>query len=142
MKSPIADMKNAGSRYAGAITAGLFLKQYVKTDDVEWAHLDIAGTAWDEKAGAYSHMCCGPPCTMTQHDSCEKGVLASETSSIIYSLISQVAPQATGQHCWHSGPSMRASERACAAQPTSGCRLCKPHAKLTSSACRSGMTAS
>ena len=52
MKSPIADMKNAGSRYAGAITAGLFLKQYVKTEEVEWAHLDIAGTAWDEKAGA------------------------------------------------------------------------------------------
>jgi leucyl aminopeptidase len=51
MKSPIADMKNAGSRYAGAITAGLFLKQYVKTEEVEWAHIDIAGTAWDEKAG-------------------------------------------------------------------------------------------
>ena len=34
MKSPIADMKNAGSRYAGSITAGLFLKQYVDTEEV------------------------------------------------------------------------------------------------------------
>ena len=34
MKSPIADMKNAGSRYAGSITAGLFLKQYVDTEKV------------------------------------------------------------------------------------------------------------
>lgn len=43
MKSNIADMKNAGNRYAGSITAGLFLKQYVDTEKVEWAHVDIAG---------------------------------------------------------------------------------------------------
>ena len=49
LKSPIADMKNSGSRYGGAITASLFLKQFVK-DEVEWAHLDIAGPVWDEKA--------------------------------------------------------------------------------------------
>lgn len=42
MKSPIADMKNTGSRYGGSITAALFLKQYVK-DEVEWAHMDMAG---------------------------------------------------------------------------------------------------
>ena len=34
MKSPIADMKNTGSRYGGSITAGLFLKQYVDTEKV------------------------------------------------------------------------------------------------------------
>lgn len=45
MKSNIADMKNAGNRYAGSITAGLFLKQYVDTEKVEWAHVDIAGCA-------------------------------------------------------------------------------------------------
>lgn len=49
MKSPIADMKNSGPRYAGSITAALFLQQFVK-DEVEWAHLDIAGPVWDEKA--------------------------------------------------------------------------------------------
>ena len=43
MKSNIADMKNAGNRYAGSITAGLFLQQYVDTEKVEWAHVDIAG---------------------------------------------------------------------------------------------------
>ncbi|EIE19999.1 hypothetical protein COCSUDRAFT_54513 [Coccomyxa subellipsoidea C-169] len=51
MKSPIADMKNAGGRLGGAITAALFLREFVDTDKVEWAHVDIAGPAWDEKAG-------------------------------------------------------------------------------------------
>ncbi|CAL8466303.1 g5839 [Coccomyxa elongata] len=51
MKSPIADMKNTGGRMGGAITAALFLREFVDTDKVEWAHVDIAGPAWDEKAG-------------------------------------------------------------------------------------------
>jgi leucyl aminopeptidase len=51
MKSPIADMKNAGNKYAGSITAALFLQQYVDTEKVQWAHIDIAGTAWDDKLG-------------------------------------------------------------------------------------------
>jgi leucyl aminopeptidase len=41
----VADMKNIGGRYAGAITAAQFLQRFVK--DVPWAHLDIAGTAID-----------------------------------------------------------------------------------------------
>jgi leucyl aminopeptidase len=42
--SDVADVKNIGSdRYGGALTAGLFLKEFV--DDVPWAHLDIAGPA-------------------------------------------------------------------------------------------------
>jgi leucyl aminopeptidase len=47
IRSPVADLCNAGSnKYrAGAITAGWFLKNFV--DDVPWAHLDIAGTAFD-----------------------------------------------------------------------------------------------
>jgi leucyl aminopeptidase len=48
MKSDIADLKNAGSRDGGSITAGWFLKQFVGT--IPWAHLDIAGTAWRDKA--------------------------------------------------------------------------------------------
>lgn len=48
MKSDIADLKNAGSRDGGSITAGWFLKQFVGT--TPWAHLDIAGTAWRDKA--------------------------------------------------------------------------------------------
>jgi len=43
IKSDIADMKNAGSRYAGASTAGIFLKEFV--DKTNWAHIDIAGPA-------------------------------------------------------------------------------------------------
>lgn len=43
IKSPIADLKNRGGQYAGAITAALFLKEFVTTR--HWAHIDIAGTA-------------------------------------------------------------------------------------------------
>ncbi len=47
--SPIADMKNVGPREAGSITAAQFLQRYVE-DDTPWAHLDIAGMAWSDKA--------------------------------------------------------------------------------------------
>ena len=47
--SPIADMKNVGPREGGSITAAQFLKRYVE-DDTPWAHLDIAGMAWSDKA--------------------------------------------------------------------------------------------
>ncbi|HEY8574611.1 leucyl aminopeptidase [Phenylobacterium sp.] len=42
--SVIADMKNTGGRPGGSITAALFIKRFV--NDVPWAHLDIASTAW------------------------------------------------------------------------------------------------
>jgi leucyl aminopeptidase len=41
--SDVADMKNTGSRYGGAINAALLLKEFV--GDIPWAHLDIAGPA-------------------------------------------------------------------------------------------------
>jgi len=50
LKSPIADMKNTGSRAGGSITAALFLQQFVK--NTPWAHLDIAGPVWAEKPTA------------------------------------------------------------------------------------------
>jgi len=49
MDSEIADIKNTGGRSAGTITAAWFLRDFVE-DGVEWAHLDIAGTAWSEEA--------------------------------------------------------------------------------------------
>ena len=51
MKSDIADMKNAGGPYAGTLSAGWFLRQFV--GGARWAHLDIAGTAWEEKGRPY-----------------------------------------------------------------------------------------
>jgi leucyl aminopeptidase len=51
IESSVADVKNIGNRYGGAITAALFLKEFV--GDVPWAHIDIAGTAFSEKAGDY-----------------------------------------------------------------------------------------
>ena len=48
--SPIADMKNIGSREGGSITAAMFIQRFVE-NGVRWAHLDIAGMAWSDKAG-------------------------------------------------------------------------------------------
>ncbi len=44
LRSPFADMANIGGRPAGSITAACFLSRFTKKYD--WAHLDIAGTAW------------------------------------------------------------------------------------------------
>ncbi len=46
-KSPIADIKNTGNRYGGAITAALFISEFA--GDVPWLHLDIAGTSNSSK---------------------------------------------------------------------------------------------
>ena len=48
IESNVADVKNIGERYGGAITAALFLAEFV--GDTPWAHLDIAGPAFAEKA--------------------------------------------------------------------------------------------
>jgi leucyl aminopeptidase len=48
LKSNIADMVNAGSRWGGAIFAAMFLKEFA--EDTPWIHLDIAGTAWMEES--------------------------------------------------------------------------------------------
>jgi leucyl aminopeptidase len=53
MKSVVADMKNTGPRPGGAITAALFLKQYVK--NTPWAHLDVAGPVWTDKENGYNN---------------------------------------------------------------------------------------
>ena len=46
LKSDFADMQNIGGREAGAITAAAFLARFTKK--YAWAHLDVAGTAWDK----------------------------------------------------------------------------------------------
>lgn len=48
LRSEVADFKNVGGRPAGSITAAKFLEHFV--NNVPWAHLDIAGTAWAKKA--------------------------------------------------------------------------------------------
>ena len=50
INSPIADMQNIGPRGAGSITAAQFLKRFIE-NDTPWAHLDIAGMVWADKAG-------------------------------------------------------------------------------------------
>ncbi len=46
LKSSVADLKNVGGKWAGAVTAAKFLEQFV--DDCPWVHLDIAGPSWAE----------------------------------------------------------------------------------------------
>ena len=51
LDSPIADIKNIGDRYGGAITAALFLAEF--TNEYPWAHIDIAGPARAESDDGY-----------------------------------------------------------------------------------------
>jgi leucyl aminopeptidase len=51
LKSDIADIKNIGNRYGGAITAAKFLADFV--GDIPWVHLDIAGPADSDKEKSY-----------------------------------------------------------------------------------------
>lgn len=51
IKGTFADLKNTGGRWGGAITAGLFLEEFV--DNTPWVHLDIAGTAYLSSAKGY-----------------------------------------------------------------------------------------
>ena len=46
LDSPMADIQNIGGRAAGAVTAACFLSRFIEEDQA-WAHLDIAGTAWN-----------------------------------------------------------------------------------------------
>jgi leucyl aminopeptidase len=50
-KSDIADIKNSGGRYGGAITAAQFLAEFV--GEMPWVHIDIAGTSMTEKESGY-----------------------------------------------------------------------------------------
>ena len=49
LDTPVADIKNVGPRWGGALTAGLFLREFVP-DGLPWVHLDIAGPAWADDA--------------------------------------------------------------------------------------------
>jgi len=50
-KSDVADIKNAGGRYGGAITAAQFLAEFA--GDTPWVHMDIAGTNMTDKEQGY-----------------------------------------------------------------------------------------
>jgi leucyl aminopeptidase len=52
ISSDVADIKNAGSRMGGAITAAMFLENFV--GDVPWVHIDIAGPAFMEKQSEWT----------------------------------------------------------------------------------------
>jgi leucyl aminopeptidase len=51
LESKIADMTNCGTRYGGAITAALFLQNFIEGDK-PFSHIDIAGPVWHDKKGA------------------------------------------------------------------------------------------
>ncbi len=62
LKSEIADMRNTGGKEAGTSTAGKFLSNFVKNKN--WAHIDIAGTAFISKA--YRELSKGPTGSMVK----------------------------------------------------------------------------
>jgi leucyl aminopeptidase len=51
LRSEVADMKNSGERWGGAINAALFLKEFV--GETPWVHLDIAGPSTSPKERGY-----------------------------------------------------------------------------------------
>ena len=53
LESEVADLKNIGGSYGGALTAGLFLQEFV--DGVPWVHLDIAGPAAGQRRRRLPH---------------------------------------------------------------------------------------
>jgi len=55
LQSDIADLKNVGGPEAGAITAGLFIRQFIQ-EGTPWIHFDIAGTAFLEKKDDLGYM--------------------------------------------------------------------------------------
>ena len=52
IKNTVADVLNTGGRYGGAITAAMFLEEFVG-EGIKWVHLDIAGPAWSKEDYAY-----------------------------------------------------------------------------------------
>ncbi|HFC53054.1 MAG TPA: leucyl aminopeptidase, partial [Gammaproteobacteria bacterium] len=63
LKSNFADMANIGGRPAGTITAACFLSRF--TEKQHWAHLDIAGTAW--QSGEKKNATGRPVALLTQY---------------------------------------------------------------------------
>ncbi|MFJ7899011.1 leucyl aminopeptidase [Streptomyces sp. NPDC096198] len=53
MDSPTADIANMGERMGGGLVAGLFLREFIG-EGIAWAHLDIAGPAYNEQ-GAFGY---------------------------------------------------------------------------------------
>ncbi len=51
LKTPFADLPNIGTRWGGAITGAMFIREFA--EDTPWVHLDIAGTAWLDDAKPY-----------------------------------------------------------------------------------------
>ena len=52
LKSPDADLKNSGGREGGTSSSAMFLKEFIE-DGMPWAHLDIAGTAYNLDGSDY-----------------------------------------------------------------------------------------
>ena len=97
LKSDIADLKNTGERWGGALTAGLFLKEFVGT--VPWVHVDIAGPSSASKGAR----------TRRQRRNRIRGGLHSRVSATRRSLnASTFASQPTQ----HRSSAIRSSKRA------------------------------
>jgi leucyl aminopeptidase len=96
IESTVADVKNIGIRWGGAITAALFLKEFV--GDIPWAHLDVAGTAFAEQPS----------------DLWPKGATGSPARTLIRYIEGQAGRGGRSRAATASPPARRATPRATA----------------------------
>ncbi|MFL5797726.1 MAG: leucyl aminopeptidase [Actinomycetota bacterium] len=117
IESPVADVKNIGDRWGGAITAALFLAEFV--GDTPWCHLDVAGTAFWEKAGDYW----------------PKGATGSPARTVIRYVLDRAA-EGSGRAA--AGRSRTGSKSSAKAAAAAGGSSSKPSAKAPRTRSRAG----
>lgn len=130
LKSPVADLKNAGGRLGGSITAALFLKEFVKTDKVgagcSWGWVLQGGCCVRGEALGHALRQVGAACAQVGGEDwplpahppdCGRPTsTACRCSGATWTLRARcggrkrVAPPALARSCWQSGPLARASE--------------------------------
>jgi leucyl aminopeptidase len=100
IESSVADVKNIGNRYGGAITAALFLAEFV--GDTPWAHLDVAGPAFVDGSDEWW----------------PRGATGSPARTILRYLETQASPNGSGSRSARSTSSRSGTSRKAGTQAT------------------------
>jgi leucyl aminopeptidase len=100
IESSVADVKNIGNRYGGAITAALFLAEFV--GDTPWAHLDVAGPAFVDGSDEWW----------------PRGATGSPARTILRYLETQTSPNGSGPRAARSRSSRSSASRSSSSRTT------------------------
>jgi leucyl aminopeptidase len=120
IESSVADVKNIGIRWGGAITAALFLREFV--GDVPWAHIDVAGPAFFDR----------------QIDHWSRGATGSPARTILRYLENQAERNGAAPSATRAKGTRRASSNGSRRASTSkSTRSAKPAKRSTKSSARS-----